>query len=64
MLNKMAGVLMWKEYDFTLKFSLKNSQDVSLMEIAKTNMDVNIAKNWQKIQPTAQEKIKALGRLQ
>lgn len=54
----LAEILAW------LREAKTYSIDVSLMEIAKTNMDINIAKNWQKVEPTAQEKIKALGRLQ
>jgi hypothetical protein len=31
-----------------------------LIEIAKTNMEINIMKSWQKVEPNRQENIKAL----
>ncbi len=37
-----------------------NSIDDTLIEIAKTNMEINIMKSWQKVEPTLQENIKAL----
>jgi len=50
----LAEILAW------LQEAKTYSIDSSLIEIAKTNMDVNIAKSWQKVEPTSQEKIKAL----
>lgn len=50
----LAEILVW------LREAKTYSIDGSLMEIAKTNMDVNIAKSWQKLEPTSQENIKAL----
>jgi len=50
----LAEILAWLQQAKTY------SIDRSLIEIAKTNMDVNIAKSWQKVEPTSQEKIKAL----
>jgi hypothetical protein len=50
----LAEILIW------LRESKTYSIDDTLIEIAKTNMDVNIAKSWQKVEPNSQENIKAL----
>ncbi|MEA5419887.1 DNA-binding protein [Spirulina sp. CCNP1310] len=50
----LAEILAW------LREFKTYSIDDSLMEIAKANMDINIAKSWQKVAPTAQEKIQRL----
>jgi hypothetical protein len=50
----LSEILVW------LKEAKTYSIDETLMEIAKTNMDVNIAKSWQKVEPNFQEDIKTL----
>jgi hypothetical protein len=50
----LAEILIW------LREAKTYSIDDTLLEIAKTNMDVNIAKSWQKVEPNFQENIKAL----
>ncbi len=50
----LAEILIW------LREAKTYSIDDTLIEIAKTNMDVNIAKSWQKVEPNFQENIKAL----
>jgi hypothetical protein len=50
----LAEILIW------LKEEKKYLIDDSLLEIAKTNMDFNIAKGWQKLEPALQENIMAL----
>lgn len=50
----LAEILMWlREYRRQLI-------DDALLEIAQTNMNINIATSWQKIPPDLQESIKAL----
>jgi len=46
--------LIWLKEDKTY------SIDDSLLEIAKTNMDFNIARSWKKVEPDLQEDIMAL----
>ncbi len=50
----LAEILIW------LREAKTYSIDDALIEIAKTNMDVNSAKRWQKVEPNFQENIKAL----
>jgi hypothetical protein len=50
----LADILIWLREDKTYTI------DDSLLEIAKTNMDFNIARSWQKVEPDLQENIKAL----
>jgi hypothetical protein len=50
----LAEILIW------LKESKSYSIDDMLIEIAKTNMEINIMKSWQKVEPNRQENIKAL----
>ncbi|NJM76807.1 MAG: DNA-binding protein, partial [Acaryochloridaceae cyanobacterium RU_4_10] len=50
----LSEILVW------LKEAKMYSIDETLMEIAKTNMDVNIAKSWQKVEPNFQADIKSL----
>ena len=50
----LAEILIW------LRDSKTYLIDDSLIEIAKANMDVNIARSWQKIEPTSKENIKAI----
>jgi hypothetical protein len=50
----LAEILIW------LKEEKTYSIDNSLLEIAKTNMEFNIAKSWQKVEPELQKNIMAL----
>jgi hypothetical protein len=50
----LAEILIWLREDKT--YSIDNS----LLEIAKTNMEFNIAKSWQKVEPELQKNIMAL----
>jgi hypothetical protein len=50
----LAELLIW------LKEAKAYSIDDALIEVAKTNMGVNLAKSWQKVEPNFQENIKAL----
>jgi len=50
----LAEILIWLKEDKTY------SIDDSLLEIAKTNMDFNIARSWKKVEPDLQEDIMAL----
>jgi hypothetical protein len=50
----LSEILVW------LKEAKTYSIDETLMEIAKMNMDVNIAKSWQKVEPNFQKDIKTL----
>jgi hypothetical protein len=50
----LAEILIWLREDKTYLI------DDSLLEIAKINMDFNIARSWQKVEPDLQENIMAL----
>ena len=50
----LAEILIW------LRENKTYSIDDSLLEIAKTNMDFNTARSWQKVEPDIQENIKTL----
>jgi hypothetical protein len=50
----LAEILIW------LREAKAYSIDSTLIEIAKTNMNVNIAMSWQKVEPDFQKNIKAL----
>jgi hypothetical protein len=50
----LAEILVW------LREDKMYSIDESLLEIAKTNMDFNIARGWQKVEPDLQANIMAL----
>jgi hypothetical protein len=50
----LSEVLTWLKEDKTYPI------DESLLEISSINMNFNIARNWQKIEPTLQENIKIL----
>lgn len=50
----LAEILIWLREDKTY------SIDDSLLEIAKTNMNFNIARSWQKVEPSLQDSIKTL----
>lgn len=50
----LAEILIW------LKEEKMYSIDDSLLEVSKTNMDFNIARGWQKLDPALQENIMAL----
>jgi hypothetical protein len=50
----LAEILTWLREDKTY------SIDDSLLEIAKINMNFNIARSWQKVEPVLQDSIKAL----
>ncbi len=50
----LAEILIWLREDKTYLI------DDSLLEIAKTNMDFNIARSWQKVEPDLQANIMAL----
>lgn len=52
----LAEILIWLQEEKTY------SIDKSLLEIAKTNMDFNIMRNWQKVEPYIREEIEALVR--
>ncbi len=46
----LADILAWLQEAKTYAI------DASLMEVAKTNMNINIVKSWQKLEPNSQEK--------
>ena len=50
----LAEILIWLKEEKTYLI------DDSLLEIAKTNMDFNIARSWQKVEPDIQENIMTL----
>jgi hypothetical protein len=50
----LAEILLWLKEDKTY------SIDDSLLEMAKANMDFNIARSWQKVAPDLQENIMTL----
>ncbi|MEZ2229564.1 helix-turn-helix transcriptional regulator [Microcoleus sp.] len=50
----LAEILIW------LRENQTHSIDDTLLDIAQTNMNINIARGWQKIPPDTQESIKAL----
>ena len=50
----LAEILIW------LRENQTHSIDDTLLDIAQTNMNINIARSWQKIPPDTQESIKAL----
>jgi hypothetical protein len=50
----LSEILVW------LREAKTYAVDGALMETAKTNMDVNIARSWKKVEPTFQESVKAL----
>jgi hypothetical protein len=50
----LAEILIWLREDRT------HSIDDALLDVAQTNMNINIATSWQKILPDTQESIKAL----
>jgi hypothetical protein len=50
----LSEVLTWLKEDKTYII------DESLLEVSGINMNLNIARNWRKIEPTLQENIKAL----
>lgn len=50
----LAEILAW------LREAKSYSIDESLTEVAKINMDVNIARSWQKVELTSQKRIKSL----
>lgn len=50
----LAEILIW------LRENRTHSIDDTLLDIAQTNMNINIARSWQKIPPDTQESIKAL----
>ncbi|WP_341733360.1 hypothetical protein [Microcoleus sp. EPA2] len=50
----LAEILIW------LRENRMHSIDDTLLDIAQTNMNINIARSWQKIHPDTQESIKAL----
>jgi hypothetical protein len=50
----LAEILTW------LRETKAYAIDDALIEIAKTNMNINIAKSWQKVEPAFQENIKSL----
>ena len=50
----LAEILLW------LREDKMYSIDDLLLEVAKTNMDFNIARSWQKVEPDLQENIMAL----
>jgi hypothetical protein len=50
----LADILIWLREEKTY------SIDDSLLEIAKINMNFNVARSWQKIAPELQANIKAL----
>jgi hypothetical protein len=50
----LAEILIWFRENQT------HSIDDTLLDIAQTNMNINIARGWQKIPPDTQESIKAL----
>jgi hypothetical protein len=50
----LAEILLWLKEDKTYLI------DDSLLEIAKINMDFNIARSWQKVRPDLQENIMTL----
>ncbi len=50
----LAEILIWLRKEKTYAI------DDSLLEVAKTNMNFNIARSWQKVEPGLQNSIKAL----
>jgi hypothetical protein len=50
----LAEILIW------LREDRRHSIDDALLDIAQTNMNINIATSWQKIPPDTQESIKGL----
>lgn len=50
----LAEILIW------LRRTKKYAIDDGLIEVAKINMNINLANSWQKVEPHLQENIKAL----
>jgi hypothetical protein len=50
----LAEILIWLREEKTYPI------DESLLAVAKTNMDFNIVRNWQKVEPDFREEIEAL----
>ncbi len=50
----LAEILIW------LRGAKKYAIDDALIEVAKINMNINIANSWQKVEPNLQENIKSL----